>query len=320
MTRTALAALFASSLLATPALAENFTFAHVYEEGHSHHKWALWAAEEISRRSEGRHSMEVFGAGQLGSETEINEGLSLGTVDVIYTGNGFAARSYGPIALGSAPFVYRDFDHWQAYAASDLFADLSDGYRDATGHVPLALIYFGERHVTSNKPIMAPADMEGLRIRVPDAPLLLMFPRAVNASPTPIAFAEVYLALQQGVVAAQENPLPTIKSMNFHEVQSHINLTGHIADSQLIIMSGSRWDSLSEADQAMFREVFREAAAQGSADIRAQEGELVNWFRSEGITVNEIDRAPFAEAVSAVINGPDATWTEEQFDRLQALK
>ena len=318
--RIALSAICAATLLTTPLAAENFTFAHVYEEGHSHHKWALWAAEEIKKRSEGRHTMEVFPAGQLGSETEINEGLSLGTVDVIYTGNGFAARNFGPIALGSAPFVFRDFDHWLAYGKSDLFQDMSDGYRDATGHVPLALIYFGERHVTSNKPILAPADMEDLRIRVPDAPLLLMFPRAVDANPTPIAFSEVYLALQQRVVEAQENPLPTIKSMNFHEVQSNINLTGHIADSQLIITSGAMWDGLSEEDGEMIAGVLREAAAQGSADIRAQEDALVEWFRSEGVEVNEVDRTPFAEAVSVVINGPDATWSQEQFDRLQALK
>ena len=320
MLRSALAALVVSSLAVSSAWAEEFTFAHVYEEGHSHHKWALWAADEINSRSEGRHTMEVFAGGQLGSETEINEGLSLGTVDVIYTGNGFAARNFGPIALGSAPFVYRDFDHWQQYAQSDLFAELAEGYRDATGHIPLALIYFGERHVTSNEPVLAPEDMDGLRIRVPDAKLLLMFPNAVDANPTPIAFSEVYLALQQGVVEAQENPLPTIRSMNFHEVQSNINLTGHIADSQLIIMSGPKWDALSPEDQAMFRDVFREAAQQGSADIRAQEAELVDWFREQGTVVNEIDRAPFAEAVSAVINGPDATWTEDQFNRLQAIQ
>ena len=320
MIRGAIAAFSVALLLSNPASAENFTFAHVYEEGHSHHKWALWAADEISRRSEGRHTVQVFPGGQLGSETEINEGLALGTTDIIYTGNGFAARSYGPIALGSAPFVYRDFDHWRAYARSDLFRDLAAGYQRATSHVPLALIYFGERHVTSNKPILSPSDMRGLRIRVPDAKLLLMFPRAVEAIPTPIAFSEVYLALQQGVVEAQENPLPTIRSMKFHEVQSNINLTGHIADSQLVIMAGARWDALSEADQKMFREVFQEAAAQGSDDIKRQEAELVEWFRSQGIAVNEVDRTPFAAAVASVINGADATWTKQQFDRLQELR
>lgn len=303
-----------------PAAAqEKLTFAHVYEEQHSHHKWAEWAADEVNQRTDGRYQIEVFPASQLGSETEINEGLSLGTVDIIYTGNAFAGNAYGPIALGSAPFVYRDFDHWIAYSQSDLFEEMAEGYRGVTGNVPIALIYYGERHVTANRPITTPEDMRGMRIRVPDAPLLLMFPRAVGANPTPIAFAEVYLALQQGVVEGQENPLPTIQSMRFHEVQSDISLTGHIADSQPIIVSGDVWESLSAEDQQIIRDVFREAAEQGSRDIRQQEADLIAWFRDNGVNVHEIDRGPFIEAVAAVINGEAATWTPEQHARIQEL-
>ncbi|MGB3626454.1 MAG: sialic acid TRAP transporter substrate-binding protein SiaP [Henriciella sp.] len=302
------------------ARADDFVFAHILPDTHSHHKWTMWAAEQIAERTNGRHMLEVFPGAQLGSETELNEGLALGTVDMIYTGNAFAGRSYGPIALASAPFVFRDFAHWQAYATSDFFDDMADGYQEATGNVPLATIYAGERHVTANRPVTSPADMEGMKIRVPDAPLLRMFPSAVGANPTPIAFAEVYLALQQGVVDAQENPLPTIQAMKFYEVQSDISLTGHIVDAQLAIISGPAWSRLSDEDKAIFQEVFREATAKGSLDIREQEQALIGWFRDEGIAVNEVDRRPFAEAVAKVINGPDATWTPEQFDSLQAVE
>ena len=100
------------------------------------------------------------------------------------------------------------------------------------------MTYYGERQVTSNKKIEKPEDMAGLKIRVPDAPLYMMFPKAVGANPTPIAFAEVYLALQQGVVDAQENPLPTIEAKKFYEVQEYIVLTGHITDALLTIVGG----------------------------------------------------------------------------------
>ncbi len=146
--------------------------------------------------------------------------------------------------------MFRDYDHWDHYRNSELFDELAQGYTDASGNHIVAMTYYGARHVTSNKPILTPADMDGLKIRVPNAPLYMMFPEATGANPTPIAFAEVYLALQQGTVDAQENPLPTIQAKKFYEVQSDINLTGHITDALLTIVGGPTWDSLDEADRA----------------------------------------------------------------------
>jgi TRAP-type C4-dicarboxylate transport system substrate-binding protein len=184
----------------------------------------------------------------------------------------------------------------------------------------LAPIYYGARDVTSNKPIHSPADMKGMKIRVPDAPLMLMFPKSVGANPSPIAFNEVYLALQQGVVEAQENPLPTIKAKKFYEVQKYITLTQHMLDSQAIIISGSRWAKLSDADKKIFREVYQEAAAQGGDDVDSSEKKLVDWFRGQGITVNAVDKAPFIKMAEKAVYGPDATWPKEYYQRLQALK
>ena len=295
--------------------AEKLKFAHVYETTEPYHKRALWAAEEIKKQTNGRYEIEVFPASSLGKESDINEGLGLGTVDIIYTGALFAGRFYGPIAISGAPFMFRDLDHWKSYAASDLFSELSEGYRKKTGHTVLALTYYGQRPVTSNKPIL-----KNLKIRVPDAPLYRMFPEAVGANPTPIAFAEVYLALQQGVADAQENPLPTIQAKKFYEVQKHINLTGHITDALLTIVSSTRWDSMKPADQKIFASVLKEAAAKATADIVESEQKLAAWFEKEGVTVNRVDRGPFREAVVKLHNGPSATWDKATYDKLQALK
>src|SRR5690606_12388262 len=137
----------------------------------------------------------------------------------------------------------------EKFRDSDLFQELAQGYLDASGNHIVTTTYYGERHVPSNKPILKPEDMKGLKSRVPNAPLYMMFPKAVGANPTPIAFAEVYLALQQGTVDAQENPLPTIQAKNFYEVQSHLTLTGHITDALLTIIGGPTWDSMDEADR-----------------------------------------------------------------------
>lgn len=299
---------------------EVLQFAHIYDSAEPYHTWAVWAGEQLEERTDGRYALEVFPASQLGSEAEINEGLALGTVDIIYSGALFSSRSYGPIAIAEAPYMLQGFDHWQAYVDSDLFQDHVDGYRDATGHEILSGTYYGVRHVTSNRPIQAPEDMQGLRIRVPDAPLYTLFPRATGGAPTPIAFAEVYLALQQGTVDAQENPLPTIYAQSFYEVQDYINLTGHITNLLFTVVSSHVWGGLSEEDRQIFAEVFAEAAANATAEVRELEAGLVATFQEmDGTEVIEVDRQPFIDILADHHMGDAATWSQEDYDRLQAL-
>ena len=325
MQRRILLALGAAALAVcatAPVLAQTkLKFAHVYETSEPYHKWALWAAGELKTRTSGRYEMEVFPASQLGKETDINQGLTLGTVDVIYTGQAFAARTHPPLAIGGAPFMFRDFDHWKKYSASPVLQELMDGYFKKGGNRPLAVTYYGVRHTTANKAINVPADMAGLKLRVPDAPLYVMYQKVVGANATPIAFAEVYLALQNKTVDAQENPLPTIEAKKFYEVQSHINLTGHITEMLLTIVSGQTWNKLSDADKKTFEAVFKEAAAKATDDIAKAEVKLVDDFASKyKKTVVKSDRAAFATAFQKFHLGPDATWDKALYDRLQAIK
>ena len=316
-------AIFAAVLIlaASAVMAQTkLKWAHVYETSEPYHTAAVWAAGEIRKRTNGRYEVEVFPASSLGKETDINQGLTLGTVDIIYTGQLFAGRTYGPLAIGGAPYMFRDFDHWKRFAASPLFAELAEGYRQKSGgNKVVAITYYGERHVTSNKAINRPEDMKGLKIRVPDAPLYTMFPRAVGANPTPIAFAEVYLALQNGTVDAQENPLPTIDAKKFYEVQKYIVLTGHITDALLTIVSGSTWNKLSPADQKVFEDVLREAAAKATGEIVETEKKMAAELEKRGKTVVRVDRKPFRDAVVKLHNGPDATWPRDVYDKLQKL-
>jgi len=320
--RIALAATTAIGL-ALPAAAQEadrvLQWAHVYEASEPYHTCAVEAGATLAERTDNRLGIEVFPASSLGKEVDINEGLGLGTVDIIWTGQLFAGRAYGPIAIGGAPFMFRDYDHWDAYRSSDLFGEMLENYNAATGNHAVTLAYYGARHTTSNEPILEPADMEGMKLRVPNAPLYMMFPRAVGANPSPIAFAEVYLALQQGTVDGQENPLPTIQAKKFHEVQSDINLTGHIIDSLLGIVGGPTWNSLDAADQETLATVIEETSDCVTGQIRASEAELADWFRAQGNNVNEVDITPFREAVIEMHNGDMATWDQETYDRLQAV-
>lgn len=314
------AAALAAPVIRNPAVAQGtrLRWAHVYEVAEPYHTEALWAAREIQQRTSGRWNIEVFAASALGNEPQINQGLTLGTVDMIYTGVAFAGASYRPMAISHAPYALRDYAHFQAYRNSDLHRELIAGYDAQTRHHALALTYYGDRMVTANRSIMQPGDMRGLKLRVPQAPSFLMFARAVGANATPIAFAEVYLALQSGTVDAQENPLPTIQAKRFYEVQSHISLTQHITDSLLTIVGSGTWRRLSDADKAVFTEVLRQAADRCGATIRQQEQELVAWFRAQGKTVQEPDRAAF-RAVCVPLHNENTGWTRAQYDRLQAL-
>ncbi|MCB5175136.1 MULTISPECIES: sialic acid TRAP transporter substrate-binding protein SiaP [Microvirga] len=324
LTRRLAFGLIATAALVVPALPASaqtkLKFAHVYEASEPYHKWALWAGEEFSKRTNGKYAIEVFPASSLGKESDINEGLSLGTVDMIYTGQLFAGRAYGPLAIGGAPYMFRDFAHWDAFRKSDLFKELGQGYEKRTGHQVVSLTYYGERHVTANKDITKPEDMKGLKIRVPDAPLYAMFPKAVGANPTPIAFAEVYLALSQGVVDAQENPLVTIQAKKFHEVQKNIVLTGHITDALLTIVSGGTMKRLTPDEQKILSEILSQAADNCTNDIVKMEKDLVDWFKGEGKNVVAVDRKPFREAVVKMHLGSDATWDKAVYDRLQAIQ
>ena len=158
---------------------------------------SVWAAQEIEKRTDGRYHIDVYPASQLGKETDLNQGLTLGSVDIIISGSSFAARSFPPIGVTYYPYTFRDADHLLAYTKSDIFKELAQGYQDKTGHHIVAVTYYGTRQTTSNKPITSCADMQGLKMRVPDVPAYLAMPRACGANTAPIAFAEVYLALAE---------------------------------------------------------------------------------------------------------------------------
>jgi tripartite ATP-independent transporter DctP family solute receptor len=304
-----------------PASAQTkLKWAHVYEVNEPYHTEAVWAAEEIKKRTNGKYEIGVFPASQLGNENQINEGLGLGTVDMIYTGVAFAGSIHKPIAITNAPFVLRDFDHFMAYRASPLFRDIAKGYEDKTKHKVVTLTYYGQRMVTANKAINKPEDMKGMKLRVPPAPLFLMFTKSVGANATPIAFAEVYLALQQGTVDGQENPLPTILAKKFYEVQSHIILSGHITESLLTIVGSHVWPKLNDAEKKIFEEVLSEAANKATRQIRESEQKLADEFRKLGKTVIEPDRAAFRAAALPLHNDGSGGWSKAEYDALQALK
>jgi tripartite ATP-independent transporter DctP family solute receptor len=317
-----IAACALAAAAAAPAMAQTkLKWAHVYETSEPYHKWSVWAGEEFKKRTNGKYEIQVFPASSLGKESDINQGLQLGTVDIIITGASFAARSFPRLTVSYYPFTFRDVDHVIKYSKSDVFKELAEGYKKASGgNTVTALTYYGARHATSNKLFTTCEQMKGLKMRVPDAPAYTALPRACGANPTPIAFAEVYLALQNGTVDAQENPLPTIEAKKFYEVQKNIILTGHIADSLLTIVSGQLMSKLSPAEQKILVEVTQEAAEKATNDIRKREGELVDEFKKKGLNVVSVDRNAFQKQVLKSITFESMQMDKKDWDRIIAIK
>jgi tripartite ATP-independent transporter DctP family solute receptor len=315
------AGLLAAGLLAAPASAQTkVKWGHVYETSEPFHTESVWAAQEFARRTNGKYQIEVFPASQLGKETDINQGLSLGSVDIIISGSSFAARAFPPIGVTYYPFTFRDADHLLAYTKSDIFKELAKGYEDKTGHRITAVTYYGIRHTSSNKAFKSCAEMKGLKIRVPDVPAYLAMPRSCGANTTPIAFAEVYLALQNGTVEAQENPLTTIEAKKFFEVQKHIVLTGHIVDHLNTVVAKGFWEKLTPDEQKILTEVTQEAAARATAKIKADEAKLVQFFKDKGLTVTEIDKAEFLAAVNKGVTFEQFGYRKADWEKIQAVK
>jgi tripartite ATP-independent transporter DctP family solute receptor len=241
-------------------------------------------------------------------------------VDIIISGSSFAAKSFPRIGVTYYPYTFRNVEHLLAYTKSDIYKELTAGYEQKSGNEIIATTYYGTRQTTSNRPIAKCADMKGLKMRVPDVPAYLAMPRACGANTTPIAFAEVYLALQNGTVEAQENPLTTIEAKKFFEVQKNIVLTGHIVDHLNTVVAGGLWKKLPEADRKMFTEVAQEAAAKASMDVAAREKELVKVFRDKGVAVAEVNTADFRDTVLKSVPFEQYGYQKADWDRIQAVR
>jgi tripartite ATP-independent transporter DctP family solute receptor len=235
-------------------------------------------------------------------------------------GPSFAARSYPRFGIAYYPFIFRDGEHLLAYSKSALFQEMVNEFRNKTGIQVTAYTYYGARHTSAQKTFNQCADIKGLKIRVPDAPAYTVTWQACGANPTPIAFAEVYLALQNGTVDAQENPLTTIEAKKFFEVQKAIMLTGHIVDGLVTMVAPHVWSTLSPAEQKMFSEVMQEAAARASTKVKKREAELIDTFKKRGLQVVEVNRKSFQDTVLKNKPLESMGLSRADYDRVQAIR
>ena len=273
--------------------------------GDPQYQGVMAAAKQIEEKTGGKLKVEVFPNSQLGSFTEMMEQVTLGELD--FTLNPFGGMDpwVARAGVASAAYVVKDFSHLQAILASDWGKAVLEEMKTNNKWHTIDSWYFGTRQTTSKKPISKVEDLKGMKLRVPNSAPLLAWAKAMGASPTPVAFAEVYLALQTNQVDGQENPLPIIDAMKFMEVQSHISLTNHLVQDQLILMSEETWEELSDADKQIVTDAFKAGGDVNDKIVIDKETALLAQFAKTGATVVKPDLSGFRAAMKPVYDELD---------------
>ncbi|SFO42997.1 tripartite ATP-independent transporter solute receptor, DctP family [Cohaesibacter marisflavi] len=312
----------AGMLVAGPALAQDtrtLSFGMQGTPGDPQYQGVMEAAKVLEEESNGRLKLEVFPNSQLGTFTEMMEQVTLGDLD--FTLNPFGGMDpwVSRAVIASTAYVVKDFDHLQKILASDWGQGVLEEMRTENGWRTVDSWYFGTRETTSNKPITKLEDFKGMKLRVPNSAPQLQWAKAMGASPTPVAFAEVYLALQTNQVDGQENPLPIIDAMKFMEVQSNITLTNHLVQDQLVLMSEETWKDLSEEDQKIVMDAFKAGGLVNNKVVKDNEAALLSKFEDNGAKVNRPELAPFRAAMEPSYKELDSKFGEGIVEKLSSL-
>ncbi|MET0346744.1 MAG: TRAP transporter substrate-binding protein [Casimicrobiaceae bacterium] len=315
-------ALAVTVLAALPAAAQTTLKMNISLAQNSHYGVAIDTfAREVEKRTGGRYKIQNFYAGALGAERESIEGLQLGTLDLTMTSTGPVPNFVPDIAILDIPFLFRDYGHARAVLDGPIGQDMLKKF-DAKGITALAWGENGFRHMTNSKhPVNGPDDLKGLKMRTMENPVHIQAYKAFGIIPTPMAFTEVFTALQQGTVDGQENPVSVITAAKLDQVQKYMTLTGHVYSPALILMSKAQFDKLSPADKQAFVEAAKEAVKANRARIDEDEKKAVADLRSKGMTIVENpDKAKFQAALGPTFTEFGKKFGQDNIDKIRNAK
>lgn len=280
---------------AQPGQVKRLKLAHVYEMHAPTHRYGTAHLSERLQDNGLDLEVTVFPGGQLGNEAELLEQLVAGELELAIAGPSFLGMWHPPLGVFDAAYVFRDLDHMLEVAKGPIMAPHWETLRQKYGVRVLDTWAYGSRHLTANRPIRRPDDLKDFRLRLPGARIWQASGEALGARPLPVPFGEVYLALQQGIADGQENPIPVIQAMGFHEVQSHLCLTGHIQSSIQILINERVWQRLSEPEQQGLTASIRSLGDEVYRDSLAEELTLrEQWTTDRTMTiVDDVDREAF---------------------------
>lgn len=271
---------------------------------HIYNQAAEYFAKIVAERTGGEIEVQVFPAAQLGSERDMVEGLQLGSLEMTLTSTGPMGNFVPQVKLFNLPFLFKDRESCYRVLDGEIGTQIADRFLKV-GIRSLGWYENGFRNVTNSKrAINSPADMDGLKIRVMEDDVFILTMKALGASPLPMAFGELYTALEQKIVDAQENPLAVIHSSRFFEVQKYLAMTGHFYSPAVLLISEITWKTLSPEHQKILTDAAAEARDYERKISMEADQNLEAACKQEGMTVTHPDKAPFVEAVAGVYTNP----------------
>jgi tripartite ATP-independent transporter DctP family solute receptor len=314
----AIGGITAAALVANAQAAQEVSLGHTLSSTSHYAVGAQAFKETLEELSGGAFTVTEYASGALGGEREMIEGLQIGTVDVVITSTGPLGNFVPETYVLDLPFLFESYDQARCVLDSELGDELLEkmGQHDLVG---LAWSENGFRHLTnSRREVTSPSDAEGLRVRTMENEVHQEAFRQMGARPTPMAFPELFTALQQGVVDGQENPITVIVATNFWEVQDHLSLTGHVYSPAAVLGSPLLLDGLSDEEREWFHEAARASAEATRGEVSRLEEEGVALLRDNGMTVNtEIDIGPFQQAVEPAYEIFTRQHGSEMLERIQ---
>lgn len=278
-------------------------------------------AREVRERTSGAVDVQSFPGGQLGSPRDMVEATASGALTMVCDGAAQIGQFAPALTIIESPYVWRDPQHMKRALSSPLMDELNKALVDRRGLRMIGSMYYGKRHLTTgSKPVRSVEDMKGFKLRIPELDVFRAMVEAWGARPTPLNFNELYLALSQGAVDGQENPLPTIASGKLNEVQKHLVLTGHIITPRVVTLNDKAWRAFSEEHRGIVKAAIDTHAAWQDNEILAQEATLVDTFRKAGMIVIEPDVESFRKPVLATVPAKfEAKWGKGTWERIQTL-
>lgn len=277
-------------------------------------------AERLEELSGGTMTIEQFPANALGGEREMVEGAQIGTVDLVITSTGPVGNFVPETLITDLPFLFRDYEHAHAVLDGEIGQEILDKFPEH-GLIALAWGENGFRNLTNNvRPVRAPEDVQGLKVRTMENEVHMEAFEELGVLPTPMAFPELFTALQQGTVDGQENPVGVILSGDFAQVQDHLSITQHVYSPALILMSPVAWDPLTDEQKAWVEEAA-DAGAQAMREKARQDAEEgVATLQEQGMeVVEDVDRAAFEEALRPAFEQFAERFGQDKIDAIRAV-
>ncbi len=248
---------------------------------------AQWLAEAIAKHTNGQVKVTVYPSSQLGKLQELAEAVSTGSIALSHNTAAGIGSLYEPFAALDTPYLYRDVDHLMKVVDtnSPVMKKLNEGLIKAAGVRVLYGYYFGTRQLTTKKAVYQPADLSGMKIRAIPFPIYMTTVQGLGAVPVPVDWSEVPTALATGVVNGQENPVNVVLTSKLYEVQSHMMLTDHIMNAQLIVINEKTWQGLSPEIRAGIEKAADEVRKRATESVRKSEDDELAKLKLLGMTV-----------------------------------